>query len=74
MATAKKLPGQVELEVMCENARRVAQLCDVLGFEFRGARPLLSFLEELQEREVESPGYEDGAWILPESWPGQQEL
>ena len=27
-----KVPGQQELELMCDNARRVAQFCDLLAY------------------------------------------
>lgn len=38
-------PEDKLLQEMCDNARQVAELCDVFGFEFRGQRHLIGLLE-----------------------------
>ena len=57
------LPGADELRSMCANARRVADLCELLGVELDGmprapraplySRPGAFFLEELGDDEDE---------------------
>ena len=37
-------PG-TELRELCANARQVVELCDALGFEFRGGRHYVGLLE-----------------------------
>jgi hypothetical protein len=54
-----ELPGAGELELLCENARAVASLCDLLRIRpatVRGRR----LIQEPELVEL------DGSWILPE--------
>lgn len=49
MAKRKKRPTEgtaadEQLQQMCDNARDVVEVCDALGFEFRGGNKLLEFL------------------------------
>ena len=49
MANRKKRPtlgtdADKELQQMCDNAHAVVDVCDALGFEFRGGQKLLEFL------------------------------
>jgi len=57
-------PEAVRIRDVCNNARLLAEICDALGFEFRGAEPLIRSLEhrDPDDELVAS----DGDWILPE--------
>jgi len=60
------LPGQDEAELMCKNARRVAELCELLKL---GDNWSSSLKTELLQDELEAEGGPpDGAWILPEEF------
>lgn len=59
------ISGARELSSLCSNARRVHEVCELLGIGFAG----YPILEEVLEEELEELGAElapDGAWILPE--------
>ena len=50
MAKKPKRPTEgtdedAQLWELCENAKRVVELCDVFGFEFRGQKHFLGLLE-----------------------------
>lgn len=57
--TAAKSPPPIdelvgtELDTLCANARLVAQVCDQLGFEFRGFPHLMGMLEGARARGVD---------------------
>jgi hypothetical protein len=38
-------PGDSEIQQTCDNARKIVELCDALGFEFRGGAHLVGLLE-----------------------------
>lgn len=47
-------PGDEELQATCDGARRIVELCDLLGFEFRGGNHLVGLLEgSLRANELE---------------------
>lgn len=46
------IPGDIEMADVCAYARFVAKLCDLLGFEFRGARHMIAMLEGADVAEV----------------------
>lgn len=62
-----------ELDELCANARRVKELCDLFGIEFRGYRPLVGLLQgaDLRGHElaqlVENPELRPYIWDLPEA-------
>lgn len=64
-------PGDVELEQLCADARRVNEYCELLGFEFRGARHLIGLLEGAMRTGVpmstmlEDPETRPYIWDLP---------
>lgn len=41
----KGAPGDAELQATCDSARKIVELCDALGFEFRGGHHLVGLLE-----------------------------
>ena len=38
-------PGDSEIQQTCDNARKIVELCDALGFEFRGGAHLVGLLQ-----------------------------
>lgn len=55
-------PGS-ELETMCDNARRVARMCELIGF---GSPDVQAIGRELEAGLLDEPYTPDGAWYLPE--------
>lgn len=45
-------PGDDELVQLCADAKRVHEVCELLGFEFRGARHLIGLLEGAMQARV----------------------
>jgi hypothetical protein len=43
---------QGDLGSLCSSARQVSELCDLLGFEFRGSKHLIALLEGAQREGV----------------------
>lgn len=39
------IEADAQLQELCDNARRVVELCDAFGFEFRGHRHYVGLLE-----------------------------
>lgn len=37
-------PGDSELMTLCDNARKIVEVCDALGFEFRGADHFIALM------------------------------
>jgi hypothetical protein len=67
-----ELPGEGELQDFCDNARKVAKVCDLLGIEFRGADRLVGLMagaieqgDELLEL-IEDPDNRPYIWDLEE--------
>lgn len=72
MSTRRAVARSDELEHLCEQATRVAEVCEALGIEFRGARPLLGLLEGAKLKGVslatmiENPDERPYIWDLKE--------
>lgn len=63
----KETPGEVELASLCRNAAILTKICRAIGYEFRGAEPMVRDLGELIDQgHTVLVEQEDGAWILPE--------
>jgi len=63
-------PGDAELGTLCDNARKVVEVCDHLGFEFRGANHLIGLLQGAEksgvslEAMIEDPDLRPYIWDL----------
>lgn len=61
-------PGDEELREMCANARRVNELCDLLGFEFRGHNHLQALLEGALKTGVSIADMSEDPDLRPYIW------
>lgn len=65
-------PAEEDVVSLCEQAKRVHELCELLGFEFRGARHLIGLLEGAHRSStplaamLEDPDNRPYIWDLPE--------
>ncbi|NOT31877.1 MAG: hypothetical protein HOP15_15635 [Planctomycetes bacterium] len=66
-------PGDQELESLCADAKRVSEACELLGFEFRGARHLIGLLEGASRKGVALSSLVEDPTNRPYIWDLEEE-
>ncbi len=64
----KGAPGDEELQTLCDNASRVKEVCDLLGFEFRGHHHLDALLRGAIHTGVPFSAMEEDPDLRPYLW------